>query len=66
MFDVPRMTEGLAVGVSEAIGSRSEDADDLVRSFPERSEGSLCGVLSCQRDFSHNPVPDSERAGSDS
>ncbi|CAL2239816.1 unnamed protein product [Prunus armeniaca] len=59
------MTEGLSVGVSEPISPRSLDADDLVRSFPGRSKGSFHGILSCQRDFSHDPISDSERAGSD-
>ncbi|CAL8115897.1 unnamed protein product [Prunus armeniaca] len=58
------MTKGLSVGFSETISPRSLDADHLVRSFLGRSEGSFRGVLSCQRDFSHDPITDSERAGS--
>ncbi|CAL8112748.1 unnamed protein product [Prunus armeniaca] len=65
MLYVPRMTEGLSIGVSETVSPRSLDADDLVRSFPGRSEGSFLGILSCHGDFSHDPIFDSERAGSD-
>ncbi|CAL9024641.1 unnamed protein product [Prunus brigantina] len=36
VFDIPRMTEGLAVGVSQPVCSRSEDTNDLIRPFPGR------------------------------
>ncbi|CAL2227854.1 unnamed protein product [Prunus armeniaca] len=65
MLYIPRMTEGLSVGVSESISPRSLDTDDFVGSFPGRSEGSFRRILCCQRDLSHDPVSDSERAGSD-
>ncbi|CAL9024225.1 unnamed protein product [Prunus brigantina] len=66
MLYIPRMTEGLSVGVSEAISSRSPDADDLVGSFPGRSEGSFRGVIGCQVYRPHDPISNSERSGSDS
>ncbi|CAL8112645.1 unnamed protein product [Prunus armeniaca] len=65
MLYVPRMTEGLSVRVSESVSPRSLDTDDFVGSFPGRSDGSFRRILSCQRDFSHDPVSDLERAGSD-
>ncbi|CAL8083106.1 unnamed protein product [Prunus armeniaca] len=65
MLYIPRMTEGLSVGVSKSISPRSLNTDDFVVSFPGSSEGFFRGILSCQRDFSHDPVSDSKRAGSD-
>ncbi|CAL2247623.1 unnamed protein product [Prunus armeniaca] len=65
MLYVPRMTEGLSVGVSESVSPRSQDTDDLVGSLPGGSEGSFRGILGCQGDFPHNPISDSERPGSD-
>ncbi|CAL8162787.1 unnamed protein product [Prunus armeniaca] len=65
MLYVPRMTEGFSVGVFESISPRSLDTDDFVGSLPGRSEGSFRGILGCQRDFPHDPISDSERAGSD-
>ncbi|CAL2270449.1 unnamed protein product [Prunus armeniaca] len=63
MFDIPWVTEGLAICISKLVRSRTKYADDLIRSFLGRSEGSLLWVFGCQRNLAHYPIFDSKRAG---